>query len=106
MRKIIDIMLDGVVKRLKSMEINFIISDQAKDFLCKVGYDPENGARPLRRAIQRYFEDPLSGKLLKGDVKGGCTLMIDSDGAKLSFNKDEEVLIEDEKLNQSLEPTE
>ncbi len=98
-------MLDGVVERLKSMEINFNITDAAKDFICKVGYDPENGARPLRRAIQRYFEDPLSEKLLKGDLKGGRILTVDSDGKSLSFDSDNDMEKSDDKAGANVEPT-
>jgi len=105
MRKIIDIMLDGVIARLKSMEINFNITDAAKDFICKVGYDPENGARPLRRAIQRYFEDPLSEKLLKGDLKGGRSLTVNSDGKNLSFESDNDMDKSDDKAGAKVEPT-
>lgn len=105
MRNIIDIMLDGVIERLKSMDINFNITDAAKDFICKVGYDPDNGARPLRRAIQRYFEDPLSEKLLKGDLKGGSILNVYSDGANLSFNADNSLEKTDDKAGANIEPT-
>lgn len=67
-RKIIDIMLRDLNKRLVDSNIVLEMNDDARDFLVEKGYDSEYGARPLRRAIQRYIEDPLSALLIEGDV--------------------------------------
>ena len=64
-----DIQLDILKKRLEDKKISFTASDKAKEFLAKAGYDPDYGARPLKRVIQRYIQDPLSLKLLSGEIK-------------------------------------
>ncbi len=71
LRQIVEIMLDRLSERLADQALTIELTEEAKDFLAKVGYDPKFGARPLRRAIQRYVEDPLSEALLSGVVKGG-----------------------------------
>jgi ATP-dependent Clp protease ATP-binding subunit ClpC len=88
MKQIVDILLADVTKRLANLEIAFSFTDECKDFLCRVGYDPKMGARPLRRAIQKYVEDPLSEKLLRGEVTSRSRVVIDVDGGKLSFRAD------------------
>ena len=85
MHDIVEIMLLDVNKRLRNMEITFEFSAAAKDFLCRVGYDPEQGARPLRRAIQKYVEDPLSEKLLRGEIRSGSVLRVEAGNDKLAF---------------------
>lgn len=62
--KIIDLMLVGVMKRLKGMGYTMNLSDEAKEFIAEKGYDPQFGARPLHRAIQKYIEDPLAEFIL------------------------------------------
>jgi ATP-dependent Clp protease ATP-binding subunit ClpC len=82
---IVDILLREVSERLRNLEIEFEFTEESKEFLCNVGFDPKQGARPLRRAIQRYLEDPLSEKLLRGEVRSKCMLKIGVEGGKLSF---------------------
>jgi ATP-dependent Clp protease ATP-binding subunit ClpC len=86
--QIVDILLADVSKRLANLEIAFDFTDECKDFLCDVGYDPKMGARPLRRAIQKYVEDPLSEKLLRGEVASRSRLVIGVEGGKLSFRSE------------------
>ena len=62
------------------------VTEGARRFLAKAGYDPVFGARPLRRTIQRMVENPISSLLIKGEVKSGDTLVIDGDEIGLSFN--------------------
>ena len=83
--RIVDILLNDVSHRLHNLEIVFEFSRACKDLLCDVGYDPKMGARPLRRAIQKHVEDPLSEKLLRGEVTSKSRLMIDVEGGQLSF---------------------
>ncbi len=83
--KIVDILLNDVSSRLRNLEIEFEFTRACKDLLCDVGYDPQMGARPLRRAIQKYVEDPLSEKLLRGEVKGKSKLLIGVKNGELSF---------------------
>ena len=86
MRQIVEIMLLDVNSRLANMQIEFNFTDDAKDFLCSKGYDPDHGARPLRRAIQKYVEDPLSEQLLRGRVTSNCRLDVGVDGNLLAFS--------------------
>jgi len=76
-KEIIDLMLVRVREQLKSRSLELVLSDAAKEHLATQGYDPELGARPLRRAIQRLMEDPLSERVLKGDFKAGGTIVVD-----------------------------
>tara|TARA_Y100000389_G_C17297614_1_gene431292 strand:- start:19 stop:858 length:840 start_codon:yes stop_codon:yes gene_type:complete len=76
--KIIDIEIKGLISRLKNIGYNISISKQAKEFLADKGYDPEYGARPLKRAIQKYIEDPLADEMMK---------MSDNINVKVGFTK-------------------
>ena len=67
--KIVDIELKGVIARLESHEIFMSVSKEAKEYLIENGYDEKYGARPLRRAVERYIEDPLAEAILRGDLK-------------------------------------
>jgi ATP-dependent Clp protease ATP-binding subunit ClpB len=75
--KIVDIQLKRLKDRLVEKQIELELSERAKEFLAKNGYDPIYGARPLKRAIQRYFENPLSMEILKGKVATGSTIIAD-----------------------------
>ena len=84
---IVGVMLKDVQKRLSAEELTITLTAAATDFLVKHGYDEKFGARPLRRAIQRSIEDPLSEKILLGEFSKGDELEIDAnpDGLKLDF---------------------
>lgn len=69
LKKIIDILLDDLRDRLKDKRIDFDLTPEAKDFLVEKGYDEEYGARPLRRVIRKYIEEPLSEAILRGAIK-------------------------------------
>ncbi len=82
MAPIVDIQVGRVAKLLKDRKIAIDLTDAARDWLGRVGYDPVYGARPLKRAVQRYLQDPLADMILRGDVKDGSTVKIDEgDGA-------------------------
>jgi len=85
--QIVQIMLKDVRKRLAEEELTLTLTDAGTDFLVKHGYDEAYGARPLRRAIQRFIEDPLSEKILVGEFSRGDELEVDvsPDGTKLDF---------------------
>ncbi len=85
MHDILDIMLSDMNTRLKNLNITFEYTQAAKDKLVEVGFDPQLGARPLRRSIQRFVEDPLSERLLRGEIRAGNHLKIDDAGEFLSF---------------------
>ena len=85
--KIVDLEISKVVDRLKSREITVKIDNKAKDYLINDGYDPEYGARPMRRSVEKHLEDPLAEHLLRGDVKDGdhVVVTIDKKENKLKF---------------------
>ena len=86
--RIIDIEMKKVEDRLAEKKIAFALSDSARDFLINKGFHSEYGARPLRRAIERYIEDPMAEELLRNNIKPGSFLEMDLDkeGEKLSFH--------------------
>ncbi len=61
------------------------MDDKAKDFLIEKGYDPQYGARPMRRAVERYLEDPMAEEILRGNIKAGDTATISVADEKLVF---------------------
>ncbi|MBB4612090.1 ATP-dependent chaperone ClpB [Novosphingobium taihuense] len=85
MAPIVDIQVGRVAKLLKDRKIALDLTDAAKRWLGRVGYDPVYGARPLKRAVQRYLQDPLAEKLLGGEVPDGSTVRIDEGDGALSF---------------------
>ncbi len=85
LRNIVDLMVKDVQERLAERKVSIEISDKAKSWLAKVGYDPTYGARPLRRAIERYMENPLSSRLLHGEFGEGDTIIVDQEGEGLTF---------------------
>jgi len=87
LRKIVDLMLDRLQHQLSERKISLAVDQNAKDFLIDRGYDPTFGARPLRRAIQRYVEDPLAEEVLKGRFPEGGTLRITLEGDALTFEE-------------------
>ncbi len=86
--KIIDILLQDLRKRLAEKNMELKLTKEAKEFLLEHGYDPIYGARPMRRTIQRYIEDPLSEDLLKGRFKEGDVIVVRRSGDNLKFSKD------------------
>ncbi|MFL5885549.1 MAG: NDP-hexose 4-ketoreductase, partial [Thermoleophilaceae bacterium] len=77
-REIVDLLLRRIRESMAERELSLNLSDGAKDLLAEKGWDPAMGARPLRRAIQRYVEDPLADEVLKAaDMQPGATVDID-----------------------------
>ncbi len=85
MAPIVEIQVARVAKLLKDRKIVLDLTDAAKRWLGRVGYDPVYGARPLKRAVQRYLQDPLAEKLLGGEVPDGSTVRIDEGDGALTF---------------------
>ncbi|WNS75581.1 ATP-dependent protease ATP-binding subunit ClpC [Bacillus sp. DTU_2020_1000418_1_SI_GHA_SEK_038] len=77
LQEIVTLMSDQLTKRLREQDINLELTDAAKEKIAEEGYDPEYGARPIRRAIQKHIEDRLSEELLKGTVLTGQGIVID-----------------------------
>lgn len=86
MAPIVDIQVGRVGQLLKDRKITLDLSDAAKRWLGRVGYDPVYGARPLKRAVQRYIQDPLAEKLLAGEVSDGHVVHIDEGDGALTFD--------------------
>ncbi len=84
-RQIVEIMARDLVKRIAERKLGLQITDPAKSWLAKAGFDPLYGARPLRRAIERYVENPLSSKILAGEFKEGDVIVVDLEGDNLTF---------------------
>jgi ATP-dependent Clp protease ATP-binding subunit ClpC len=78
-----------VKELLAEQKITFSVSNSAKDILAKEGYDPNFGARPLRRTIERVVENPISEKILSGELKDGEHLFIGAKKDKIIFEKKE-----------------
>jgi ATP-dependent Clp protease ATP-binding subunit ClpB len=87
MEQIVDIQLKFLEKRLARRGLGLTITPQAKAFLVEQGWDPEYGARPLKRAIQRYIEDELAKRLLAGQFVQGDSIGVGKTGAELTFTK-------------------
>jgi ATP-dependent Clp protease ATP-binding subunit ClpC len=85
MKAIVNILVGEVQKRLTDAKVSIAVSEEAKDLLTEKGFDPAFGARPLRRAIQRYLEDPLSDEILKGSLGEGGEILVERNGDELSF---------------------
>ena len=85
MAPIVEIQVGRVQKLLKDRKIVLDLTDAAKRWLGRVGYDPVYGARPLKRAVQRHMQDPLAEKLLGGEIPDGSTVRIDEGDGALTF---------------------
>ena len=86
-KQIVDLLLVRDREQLATQALDLVLTDAAKTFLVRRGYDRELGARPLRRAIQRYLEDPLAEQVLLGEYRSGTTIVVDADpeGEGLAF---------------------
>ena len=89
LRKIIDLELKGVIKRLADKHLDLVVTPAAKDFLIDQGYDEKFGARPLRRSVEQNLEDPLAEALLRGQLKEGepISVEVNEAGTALEFNQ-------------------
>jgi len=85
LRSIVDLLVRETERRLAERDIKLDIKDEAKVWLVKRGYDPVYGARPLRRAIEKYVENPLSTKILQGEFRQGDTIAISVQDDSLIF---------------------
>ncbi|MGI9071129.1 MAG: ATP-dependent chaperone ClpB [Bryobacteraceae bacterium] len=81
LKQIVEIQLAGLRARLEERHVRLELTDAARTHLVRTGYDPNYGARPLKRAIQREIETPLAKRILAGEIRGGQTVRIDADPA-------------------------
>src|SRR6202012_5690148 len=86
MGRIVEIQIGRLQKLLDDRKIKLGLDASARDWLADKGYDPAYGARPLKRVIQRYLQDPMAEMILAGEVKDGDTVAISSEGNVLTFN--------------------
>jgi len=86
LRSIIDLMIKDLQQRLADRKLEVELTEKAKLWLVKEGFDPVYGARPLRRAIERHVENPLSTRLLRGEFHPGDTIVVDYGKDGLIFN--------------------
>jgi len=85
--KIVSLETASFAKRLSARKITLEFTEAAKQLLIDKGYDEKYGARPLRRAVEHYLEDPLAEALLRGDIRDGEPCLVDRDGEKLVFSQ-------------------
>ncbi len=87
LEKIVDLEVSKVAKRLRKKNIEVVLDESAREFLMKEGYDPQYGARPMRRAVEKHIEDPLAEHLLRGEVKEGedVVMSFDEENKRLKF---------------------
>jgi ATP-dependent Clp protease ATP-binding subunit ClpC len=83
---IVDLEIKKVAQRIKNKEITIVLDEKAKELLIEKGYDPQYGARPMRRAVERYLEDPMAEEILRGNLKPGDTADVSADKGKLTFH--------------------
>jgi len=80
--QIIDIELKGLYERVDTLKYKLVITEEAKNFIADKGFDPQFGARPLKRAIQKYLEDEMAEAIIGNDISEGDTINIDLDETK------------------------
>ena len=83
--RIVDLEADKVLTRIKAKDVHIELNQSAKELLIEKGYDPQYGARPMRRAVERFLEDPLAEELLRGNVKAGDKVEVVAVEGRLSF---------------------
>ena len=86
LKQIVGLQLDRVASRLEKQGFTLEFSDEAREFLAREGYDPVYGARPLKRAIQKWLLDPLSLDVLDGKIAEGAKVRVDVSGDGLAFS--------------------
>jgi ATP-dependent Clp protease ATP-binding subunit ClpC len=84
---ILDLEINKVMSRLKGKNLRLELDAKAKDFLVEKGYDPQYGARPMRRSVERYLEDPLAEEILRGHLHEGDPIVVSADADKLTFTQ-------------------
>ena len=86
-KRIVDLMIAKISLEIKSKKLDLVLTESARDFLAREGFDPTYGARPLRRTIQHLVENPLSEKILEGEFQEGDTVIIDCEGSSIVFHR-------------------
>jgi ATP-dependent Clp protease ATP-binding subunit ClpC len=84
---ILDLEVNKVMERLKHKSITLVLDEKAKDFLVEKGFDPQYGARPMRRSVEKNLEDPLAEELLRGNLNPGEPVQVSAADGKLTFTQ-------------------
>ncbi len=84
--RIVDLEIGKVVERIRTKNVHLTLDAAAQEFLIEKGYDPTYGARPMRRAVERFVEDPMAEEILRGHIKPGDSVSVRRDGDKLAFD--------------------
>ncbi|MFV0336724.1 MAG: AAA family ATPase, partial [Chthoniobacterales bacterium] len=84
--QIVSLEVDKLVERIKAKDVHLQLDESAKNFLIEKGYDPNYGARPMRRTVEKYLEDPMAEEILRGDVKSGDVVLVKLENDKLTFS--------------------
>ena len=92
-KEIVDLLMAEVQRRLDERDIRIETTESAREWLSREGFDPVYGARPLRRAVQRYVENPLSNKILAGEFVSGDVIRVEEAGGTLAFTRVEATLL-------------
>ena len=87
---ILSLEVEKVLERLRKKNLRLELDEKAKDFLVEKGYDPQYGARPMRRAVERFFEDPLAEEILKGALQEGSMIQVTAENDKLVFKQNDQ----------------
>jgi ATP-dependent Clp protease ATP-binding subunit ClpC len=85
--KIVDLEVAKVIERIRAKDIKVHLDPTAVELLIDKGYDPIYGARPMRRAVEKYLQDPLAEEFLRGNIKQGDTLDVHAAGQQLAFQR-------------------
>ena len=80
--------MSKVIERIRLKDVHLTLDETAQEFLIEKGYDPTYGARPMRRAVEKYLEDPMAEEILRGNIKPGDLVTVKRDGEKLAFAVD------------------
>jgi ATP-dependent Clp protease ATP-binding subunit ClpB len=94
--RIVDVQLNHLRKRLADRNLKLDVTSEAERLLAEEGYDPNYGARPLKRVIQQRLENPIASKILRGEFGEGDTIHVDVDGAKGTFTFNKGAAVEEE----------
>jgi len=86
-KKIVDLLISRLRSRLKEQNMDIVLSEEVKEYLAERGYDPDFGARPLKRIIQREIESPLSGELIKGTFQAGDVIEVYFENEHIRFRR-------------------
>jgi ATP-dependent Clp protease ATP-binding subunit ClpC len=88
LENILDLEVAKIEARLKAKTISLELTQKAKDFLIEKGHDPQYGARPMRRSVEKYLEDPMAEEILRGSANQGDTIKVDLENGTLTFSSE------------------